>query len=223
MNIWDDLSQFGHIVELPHSKVLFGNKNLSLSLVEKNLKTPCILKQVHGDKIVEANPKQVAADGHFTTLKSRSMVIKSADCMPVFLDTPGVRVALHIGWRGLAQRILTKAIKQLDLKGSQVHLALGPHIHALSFELDDNCLNQILTPHDLSRSELFRNGWAWASDRQPKHHFISLKKILIREAKACGIEHFHILEVNTFTSAEHRSYRRKKYPRVNNLSILFNK
>jgi YfiH family protein len=99
---------------------------------------PVWLDQVHGNKVVYApnNLSLPAADGAYTDVKNQPCVILTADCMPVLLcNKQGTQVAaVHAGWRGLCDGIISKALEQFA-SDDQVMAYLGPAISAKHFEV----------------------------------------------------------------------------------------
>jgi len=86
----------------------------------------------HGDKIVVVDYQyleqinqsgyQVIADGIMTDIPGMPLVVRSADCAPVFIYDPINHVVglFHSGWRGTAKKIATRGVKKMkDLYGSE--------------------------------------------------------------------------------------------------------
>ena len=109
----------------------------------------CYLKQVHGTHALNlddctirermAKGEEPQADACYTTTKGIVCAIRVADCMPVLIAVPRGVAAIHAGWRGLAQGIITKTLTQL-LQASKQTAAnatiwLGPCIGAEKFEV----------------------------------------------------------------------------------------
>ena len=99
---------------------------------------PAWLSQVHGDHIVCVDDPEVGveADGSFAMTAGAVCAILTADCLPLFLcNAAGSRVGLfHIGWRGLARRLVRKAAKLFAADG-EASAWLGPAIGPAAFEI----------------------------------------------------------------------------------------
>lgn len=101
------------------------------------------VNQVHGGRVVPAssyNGGAPDADGVWTRDSSDILVIRAADCAPVWIvDPPHKTIALvHAGWRGVAAGIIDNAIDALASAGAQrsdLHAAIGPHIGPCCFEV----------------------------------------------------------------------------------------
>ena len=95
-------------------------RNLTRLKKDLNLAGLSMLRQVHGDELVEVreenldNPPQ--ADGLYTTVKGLGIMVRQADCQAVVLSAPGLLANLHVGWRGNVQNLPGKALKFLSSK-----------------------------------------------------------------------------------------------------------
>lgn len=99
---------------------------------------PAWLSQVHGIRVVEADPALVQeADASWSGTPGVASAILTADCLPVlFCDRAGTRVAAaHAGWRGLAAGMLEAALDALDREPEEVLVWLGPAIGPDAFEV----------------------------------------------------------------------------------------
>lgn len=108
------------------------------------------LNQVHGDQIYQVNdsvmedPLEVPiGDGLYTSQKNQVMVVRTADCVPVFLYStkrPLVSV-LHSGWKGTKLGITEKMIQTLLDEGDfleELSLELGPYIQRSNYEVGED-------------------------------------------------------------------------------------
>ncbi|MCJ7488399.1 MAG: polyphenol oxidase family protein, partial [Candidatus Aminicenantes bacterium] len=98
---------------------------------------PVIMRQVHSDSVhrLEGAPAgKLEGDGLLTDVPGLLLVIRTADCLPVFLVDAKNRAvaAVHCGWRGTEKRILEKAVQAMGRGyGSEpgtMLAALGPCI-----------------------------------------------------------------------------------------------
>lgn len=111
-------------------------------------------KQVHGAEIrlVTAEdagkglwrPGDYEADGLMTQETDLPLVIFSADCIPVLLADPAHRAvaAVHAGWRGTAQGIVSRAVEEMGrafgTRPADLLAAIGPGIGPCCFETRDD-------------------------------------------------------------------------------------
>ncbi len=113
-----------------------GLDSRSLTLVHQ-IHSPTVLFVSAAEKL-SANSE---ADGLLTDDPALVIGIKTADCLPVFLEDPVRRVAglAHAGWRGLQAGILSNAVRAMQTRwGSQpkdLKAAIGPAIRGCCYEV----------------------------------------------------------------------------------------
>ena len=102
------------------------------------------LHQIHSDVVrtFDAPPaKQCKGDASATNKKGLLLGVRTADCAPVLVVDPKKRVvaAIHAGWRGTLQRIVTKAIGQMQMEfgcnPKDLLAAIGPTIGGCCYEV----------------------------------------------------------------------------------------
>jgi YfiH family protein len=110
------------------------------------------LKQVHGDRVVEAGagegtgalrPPEGEADALWTQRPEHWVAVGTADCVPILLvDPEGRRVAaVHSGWRGTDARIVARAVEALVARGSRPErllAAVGPSIQRCCYVVSED-------------------------------------------------------------------------------------
>jgi YfiH family protein len=110
------------------------------------------LTQVHGATVLAASRCNLEpwpeADGLISDRGGQSLWARGADCTPVLIaDRRSGRVAVcHAGWRGVAARILPKAIGQLEAAGSRrddLVVALGPAISGECYQVESHVTAQV--------------------------------------------------------------------------------
>ncbi len=83
---------------------------------------------------------KLSGDGLVTSVPGLCLVIRTADCLPVLLADPGLRLvaAVHCGWRSTQKRILARAVDILAGLGADpgaLRAAFGPSIGAACYEV----------------------------------------------------------------------------------------
>jgi polyphenol oxidase len=102
------------------------------------------LHQIHSDVVrsFDAAPaKQYKGDAAATKKPGLLLGVRTADCAPVLVVDPKKRVvsAIHAGWRGTLQRIVTKTIGQMQMefgcRPADLLAAIGPTIGGCCYEV----------------------------------------------------------------------------------------
>jgi polyphenol oxidase len=102
------------------------------------------LKQFHSDVVhvfetAPADPRR--GDACVTNQSGLLLGVQTADCVPILLVDPRKRAvaAVHAGWRGTLQRVVTKAIGKMQMefavKPADLLAALGPAIGGCCYEV----------------------------------------------------------------------------------------
>lgn len=117
----------------------------ALGLAENRYAT---VKQVHGNKGVTASPStnpagDLEADGMVTREPNLPLIIRTADCAPVFLYdpvTPAVGLC-HVGWRGARAGVIQQTLEKMRIEfgtnPALVEAALGPAICGGCYEMGE--------------------------------------------------------------------------------------
>jgi YfiH family protein len=109
------------------------------------------LHQVHGDTIhpiesdtlSQGKEEQKEGDGLYTFQKKQILVVRTADCVPVFIYSvkrPFVAV-IHSGWKGTKLGIAEKMIELILKEGFQLdelQIELGPYIQKDHYEVGED-------------------------------------------------------------------------------------
>jgi purine-nucleoside/S-methyl-5'-thioadenosine phosphorylase / adenosine deaminase len=112
------------------------------------------LKQIHSDVIhlFDAAPTQPCqGDASVSNRPGLLLGVQTADCVPILLVDPKKRAiaAIHAGWRGTLQRIVVKAIGQLQMqfksKPADLLAAVGPSIGGCCYEVGTEVATQFLS------------------------------------------------------------------------------
>jgi polyphenol oxidase len=165
--------------------------------------------QVHGRAVfVPGESAEVAesvrceADGLVARYPGMAVAVRVADCVPVLLGskTRGWVAAVHAGWRGVAQKILSEAVTALQCDGSDLVAAVGPSIGPCCFEVGEEVaeeLSQVTGPEVIVRSPT-----------HSKPH-VNLWKAVEIQLKSLGIRDIDLLQRCTRCEAQHFfSFRR---------------
>ena len=111
---------------------------------------PAWLSQVHGIRVVEADPARVeTADASWSQTPGIASLVMTADCLPaLFCNRDGTRVAAaHAGWRGLASGVLEATLDALATPADQILVWLGPAIGPDAFEVGPEVRDAFIAQH----------------------------------------------------------------------------
>lgn len=110
-----------------------------------NLKNVAEIKQIHGNHIVivdKLSDPTTEADGLITNKKGVYLMIKIADCMAIsFYDPKHSAIGLtHVGFRGLENKIIKKAVKMMkqkfDTNPKDLKVNISPSIGPCHYRMD---------------------------------------------------------------------------------------
>lgn len=219
LNLLTKFKGLGTSITKENYFIFFGNDKLQLDHIKEVFPDTCLLKQVHGNRITKASTHLIEADGHYSSKKNQALIIRTADCLPVFFSNKSSVVALHAGWRGVANKILSRA-KIENLTKNATHLFIGPHIQQRSFDLDTKNVLALLKKHKLNLNGALNLKIASPSIYQRDHYLIDLSLLLSHEARSIGFSTVAISPENTFSSYQHNSYRRNNRNTNRNLSFI---
>jgi polyphenol oxidase len=177
-----------------------GDDEQELAKRRKNLQQIVILKQIHGDKILEIKEGgdfacAGEADGMCTNERGLTLAIQTADCAGVLLYDPQNHAiaALHAGRKGAQLNILGKCVaKMQNLYGTnaaQLKMYIGAHIRGCCYEL----------PHDMAAEfEKYEN----AVEIRDGKSYLDIASVLLSQAKSAGIKDENIEISTSCTSCE---------------------
>ena len=107
-------------------------------------------RQVHGAAVVSAAAcgaePPAEADAVLCLEPGGAVGVVTADCVPILAASADGRavLAVHAGWRGLAQGVIETGIAALrEAAGDGVVAAIGPHVGACCYEVDDLVLEAL--------------------------------------------------------------------------------
>lgn len=168
------------------------------ALVEKNRSIYCqelgirpdqlaLSRQVHGDQILHVTSpgRYDGFDAMITNVPDVFLGIGTADCCPVLLWDPIKKAvgAVHAGWRGAANQILTKTIvemqRQFDSTPADMWIYLGTCIGWTRYEIGEEVADQ------------FPDVFLRPAEQEDKY-FLDLKGCLFAQALAAGISTAHV-------------------------------
>tara|TARA_Y100000591_G_C21744823_1_gene651363 strand:- start:569 stop:1144 length:576 start_codon:yes stop_codon:yes gene_type:complete len=169
-----------------------GKFNNSDAFQKPQISRYALMKQFHSDIVVEVRkPGTYKADGIITEEKKLAVVVQTADCMPVLMYDEKKVGALHIGWRGLENRIFSRSLKYFNL--SNLKVSIGPHAQKCCYEVKEDLESNLsLKPYCISKD---------------KKIFLNLSNAII---DFCRMNNWpiEVSEICTICNEKYNSYRR---------------
>ena len=108
------------------------------------------LSQEHGTEIIWLDENERAfgdkGDALGTSSSQKVIAITVADCLPLLLiEEGGILTLLHLGWRGIEQGLLEKAIQFIETKSNEpMSAVLGPCISSCCYEFGQNDMDTLV-------------------------------------------------------------------------------
>lgn len=134
-----------------HREIRSAEKSILSRITGIESRKIIMLDQVHGNMLIHVVnepssdlPAYGEADGLITAIKGIVLVIRTADCVPVFLYDPEEEVlgAVHAGWKGAMLNIAGKCVRDMAyLYGSDpgnIRAFILPSIGPESYEVNDD-------------------------------------------------------------------------------------
>lgn len=162
-------------------------------------------EQVHGSQVVRVGLGQLGmsingADGLITDEPGVNLMLRLADCIPVFMSDPerGVIGLVHSGWRGTVEKITLVAIQRMTtefgVSAGDLRIWIGPSIRECCLTLDEEPIQAKLPEW---RTFLTRKGDRWSVD---------LPGFVADTAVLAGVKRENIHQAPECTFMERRFY-----------------
>ncbi|MBL7003596.1 MAG: peptidoglycan editing factor PgeF [Gammaproteobacteria bacterium] len=137
------------------------SKNRKLLMQQGRLPAePKWLNQTHTTKAVDLSQDYDGnADAAFTTQKGRVAVVMTADCLPLLVcNKQGDEIAaIHAGWKGLSEGIVTNTIHSLNSKPADLMVWIGPAISQPYFEVGNDVREAFCSKSNQAQSHFLIN------------------------------------------------------------------
>ncbi|MDE0151561.1 MAG: polyphenol oxidase family protein [Bdellovibrionales bacterium] len=196
-------------------KIVYGTKYLKRSDLRDLFPQYqfCFVKQVHGRTVVPANSgKLVEADAHWTEEKNRALVVHTADCLPVLLNSGRRICAVHAGWRGVENQIVLSALKIFpDL--SELEVGIGPHITQESFIVSKDVADKLKKSSPQGENRM--------TPIEEEKYRVSLMDLMKDQIlHKTSVKGWWNLPINTFSSNLFHSFRRTAEKNIGQSSFI---
>ncbi|MCX7998976.1 MAG: polyphenol oxidase family protein [Leptospiraceae bacterium] len=180
---------------------------------QKDLKV-FYLEQEHGVqfyKIHSSTTLPLKGDAFYTTEKNLALVIKTADCIPLFFwSNYPVIGAIHSGWRGTSQNIVQKVCIEViqSFQLQDLYFYIGPCIRQNQYEVDYDVARLFEKDFPLSLKK-YGNKYLFSNDSVTKQQILTLPiKTSLEDSGICN-----------YLDSRFYSHRRKDKGR--NLNVIY--
>ena len=184
-------------------QIVYGTKHLKRSDLKDLFPQYqfCFVQQVHGRKVVRADSRRlITADAHWTHEKNQALVVQTADCLPILLRNRSCVCAVHAGWRGVVNQIVTAALDIFsDL--SCLEAGIGPHIAQESFIVSQDTAVQLSMSSPQGKKSVLEAG-------EQKYKVSLMDLVKNQVLHKTSVKAWWNLPLNTFSSNLFYSFRR---------------
>lgn len=170
---------------------------------------PFWLDQQHTNVAVafseELSAQKPVADAAWTQKKGQVLTVMTADCLPIILtDHDGsIVVAIHAGWRGLAEGVIEKTLAKLPVKPESLQAWIGPAISQPFFEVGGEVLDAFVEKR-VGTLDFFKQ-----SESDPSKYFADLPNLADFILCECGVREISLSGLCSYDQPElFYSYRR---------------
>ena len=197
------------------------------------------LSQVHGDTIQKINnidnwcnnfekDDLKSTDGCITNQKNVVLILRYADCIPLYFYDPvkAVVANIHSGWKGTVQKIGQKAvsmlIKEYHCNPKDIICCIGPCIRKCHFEVEQD-VKEIFTStfgYMKDREKIIQKGRVLDGVQKYNIDNVQINRNMLEEI---GIEKSNIIDSNICTCCHStllHSYRKEGKEAGRNAAII---
>ncbi len=159
------------------------------------------MNQVHGNRVAiieEVTEEIPTADALVTGIPGITLAVMVADCIPLLLTSENSVAAVHVGRKGLVNRVAEKAIEVMrEISTAEISATIGPAICGSCYEVSQDIYDEVTQSHPESAARTKANTTS-----------LDLVKALIADLKAMGIVKIDNQSRCTHENVSLFSYRR---------------
>ncbi len=159
------------------------------------------MNQVHGNRVAvieEVTDEVPTADALITGIPGITLAVMVADCIPLILSSKHSVAAVHVGRKGLVNRVAEKTIEIMrEISDQEITATLGPAICGKCYEVSQEIFDEVVASHPTAATRTSAN--------TPS---LDLVAGLITDLKSLGIKSIYNQSRCTVESDDLFSYRR---------------
>lgn len=178
------------------------------------------LEQVHGTRILNidtlseklpCHENHIGFDASFTFSRNKVCTVMTADCLPILLcGQQGIFVAaLHAGWQGLYQEIISNTVQQIiaygksqgiEIKIGDMQAYIGPAISQKNYQVDQVFYQRFVEKNPAYQAAFVKEGG--------QKFRADLKAIAHLQLQTQGVGEISDCHICTFDDSRFYSYRK---------------
>jgi YfiH family protein len=193
--VYASLNLGNHVGDIP--EVVTSNR----ALISAKFGPTQYMNQVHGNRVAiieEVTDEIPTADALVTGIPGITLSVMVADCIPLLLKSSYAVAAVHVGRKGLLNRVAEKAIDVMrEISDAQISAIIGPAICGKCYEVSPEIFSEVTAIHPESASQTASN--------TPS---LDLVAALISDLKKLGITDIDNQSRCTLEDQDLYSYRR---------------
>ena len=142
------------------------------------------LDQVHSADVIHAEEpgNRGQADALLVTQPGLPVMVATADCVPVVVESDGAAAVVHAGWRGAAAGVLPAALDAMRTAGHEPNrAAIGPAIGPCCYEVGEEVASEFPNHRSTTR-------WGTTSIDIPGYLATQLAGIDVWRSEQCTFE-----------------------------------
>ncbi len=159
------------------------------------------MNQVHGNRVAvieEVTDEVPTADALITGIPGITLAVMVADCIPLILSSKHSVAAVHVGRKGLVNRVAEKTIEIMrEISDQEITATVGPAICGKCYEVSQEIFDEVVASHPTAATRTSAN--------TPS---LDLVAGLITDLKSLGIKSIDNQSRCTVESDDLFSYRR---------------
>jgi YfiH family protein len=149
------------------------------------------MNQVHGDGVARVGAEIIAeptADALVTQSSGIALAVMVADCIPLLLASSQTVAAVHVGRKGLINKVALAAITEMRLRdASEITAVVGPSICGQCYEVSREIYDDVSKSFPLAASKTQDGGFSLDLSRALIDQLQSLGVTVVDEGR-CTVE-----------------------------------
>lgn len=161
------------------------------------------MNQVHGNRVAvieEVTDEIPTADALITGIPGIALAVMIADCIPLILTSKHAVAAVHVGRKGLVNRVTENALAIMrEISDQEISATIGPAICGKCYEVSEEIFEEVVKSHPAAASQTHSGTPA-----------LDLISGLLSDLKDLGITRIDNQTRCTFESEDLFSYRKNQ-------------